>query len=61
MRYELTDYEWTSIKPFLPKKPRGAVLQQDQAMSACRNALRQARGELPSLHPTRINPAMAAS
>lgn len=23
MRYELTDYEWTAIKPFLPNKPRG--------------------------------------
>ena len=37
-----------------------AVLQQDQAVSACRNALRQARGQLPCLHPARINPAMAA-
>ena len=23
MRYELTDYEWTAIKPMLPNKPRG--------------------------------------
>jgi transposase len=23
MRYELTDYEWATIKPFLPNKPRG--------------------------------------
>ena len=23
MRHELTDYEWTAIKPFLPNKPRG--------------------------------------
>ncbi len=23
MRYELTDYEWTAIKPLLPNKPRG--------------------------------------
>ena len=23
MRYELTDHEWTAIKPFLPDKPRG--------------------------------------
>ena len=23
MRYELTDYEWVAIKPFLPNKPRG--------------------------------------
>jgi hypothetical protein len=23
MRYELTDLEWSAIKPFLPNKPRG--------------------------------------
>jgi transposase len=23
MRYALTDYEWTAIKPMLPNKPRG--------------------------------------
>jgi hypothetical protein len=23
MRYELSDYEWTAIKPMLPNKPRG--------------------------------------
>jgi transposase len=23
MRYELTDFEWTAIRPFLPNKPRG--------------------------------------
>jgi hypothetical protein len=23
MRYELSDYEWTAIKPTLPNKPRG--------------------------------------
>jgi transposase len=22
MRYELTDFEWAAIKPFLPNKPR---------------------------------------
>jgi hypothetical protein len=25
MRYELTDYGWTALKPFLPNKPRGVV------------------------------------
>jgi transposase len=25
MRYELSDYEWTAIKPMLPNKPRGRV------------------------------------
>ena len=37
-----------------------AVLQQDQAVSAGRNALRQARGELPRLHPACVHQAMAA-
>ena len=23
MRYELSDYEWTAIKPMLPNRPRG--------------------------------------
>jgi transposase len=23
MRYELSDFEWTAIKPMLPNKPRG--------------------------------------
>jgi transposase len=23
MRYELTDYEWVAIRPFLPNKPLG--------------------------------------
>jgi transposase len=23
MRYELTDFEWVAIRPFLPNKPRG--------------------------------------
>jgi transposase len=26
MRYELTDYEWTAIRPMLPNKPRGVPL-----------------------------------
>jgi transposase len=33
---------------------------KDQAVSTDRNALRQARGELPRLHPACVNPAMAA-
>jgi transposase len=30
MRYELTDYEWTAIKPMLPNKPRGARRVSDR-------------------------------
>jgi transposase len=30
MRYELSDYEWTAIKPMLPNKPRGARRVDDR-------------------------------
>jgi transposase len=30
MRYELTDYEWAAIKPFLPNKPRGVPRVSDR-------------------------------
>jgi transposase len=30
MRYELTDYEWTAIKPMLPNKPRGVPWVNDR-------------------------------
>ena len=30
MRYELTDYEWTAIKAFLPNKPRGVPRVNDR-------------------------------
>ena len=29
MRYELTDEEWTAIKPMLPNKPRGVPRVND--------------------------------
>ena len=29
MRYELTDYVWAAIKPFLPNKPRGVPRVND--------------------------------
>jgi transposase len=28
MRYELSDHEWTAIKPMLPNKPRGVRRSQ---------------------------------
>ena len=28
MRYELSGYEWTGIKPMLPNKPRGVICHQ---------------------------------
>ena len=30
MRYELTDFEWAAIKPFLPNKPRGVPRVNDR-------------------------------
>jgi transposase len=34
MRYELTDYEWTAIKPMLPNKPRGIPRVNDRGYDA---------------------------
>ena len=28
MRYELTDFEWVAIQPFLPNKPRGVLFSR---------------------------------
>jgi transposase len=30
MRYELTEHEWTAIKPMLPNKPRGISRVNDR-------------------------------
>jgi transposase len=30
MRYELTDHEWTAIRPMLPNKPRGVPRANDR-------------------------------
>ena len=32
MRHELTDYEWTAIKPMLPNKPRGVPLMSGREL-----------------------------
>ena len=34
MRYELSGYEWTAIKPMLPNKPRGVRAKSDFAIAA---------------------------
>jgi transposase len=33
MRHELTDFEGTAIKPFLPNKPRGVPRANDRRYS----------------------------
>lgn len=45
--------------PLSRSQPGRTVLQQDQTMSLCGEALRQACGQLPCLRPTRIYPATA--
>jgi transposase len=35
MRYELTDFEWTAIRPFLPNKPRGVPRVNDRRVLNC--------------------------
>jgi transposase len=32
MHYELSDYEWTAIKPMLPNKPRGVPRVNDRSI-----------------------------
>jgi transposase len=34
MRYELSDFEWTAIKPMLPNKTRG-VRPREPVMNPC--------------------------
>jgi hypothetical protein len=36
MRYELSDYEWTAIKPMLPNKPRGVPRVNDRRVELFR-------------------------
>jgi transposase len=44
MRYELTDGEWTAIKPMLPNKPRGVPMSPRPSPRGDR-----ARENLPSV------------
>lgn len=40
MRYELTDFEWVAIRPFLPNKPRGIPHVDDRRLASIRIWLR---------------------
>jgi transposase len=57
MRYELTDSEWTAIRPLLPNKPRGVPKgqrptcpQRDLLDIAVRRTMARSPGELRALH-----------
>ena len=38
MRYELTDFEWAAIRPFLPNKPHGVARSSRRRSARRRNA-----------------------
>lgn len=72
MRYELSDCEWTAIKPMLPNKPCGVRWANDRRVLnvffldsaircavACRDPIRQTRGQLSRLGQARFNPHLA--
>ena len=53
MRYELTDDEWTAIKPMLPNKPRGVRRVNDRrVLNGIFWALRSGAPSTGSKNPT---------
>ena len=46
MRYELTDFEWHTIKPFLPNKPRGVPRVHDRRVLNGGSCARARRGAI---------------
>ena len=56
MRYELTDHEWTAIRPTLPNKPRGVPRMNNRRSSmaalgrAVRCAMARSAGEFWAAH-----------
>jgi transposase len=57
MRYELTDHEWTAIKPFRPNKPRGVPRVNDRRVlngiflgAALRSTVARSAGHLWPVH-----------
>jgi Putative transposase of IS4/5 family (DUF4096) len=54
MRYELTDFEWVAIQPFLPNKPRGVPRVNDRrVLNGILWVLRSHPGEGTPLKATR--------
>jgi len=48
MRYELSEYDWSGVKPMLPNKPRGVPRVNDVAcsMASCGSCVRERRGAI---------------
>jgi transposase len=44
MRDELTEYEWTAIKPMLPNKPHGVPRVNDWCVRAYESATQMSMG-----------------
>ena len=63
MRYELTDYEWAAIKPFLPNKPLGVPRVNDRRVSTASfgSCVRARRGAICRTTLARTPPATIAS
>jgi hypothetical protein len=64
IRYELSDYEWTAIKPMLPNKPRGVrrVNDRHQIILGCSTAanVQPAFAAADELSPADRNGVVAA-
>jgi transposase len=57
MRYELTDYEWAAVRPFLPNKPCGVPRVNDRRVPqwnllglAIRRAMARSAGDIWPIH-----------
>jgi transposase len=57
MRYELTNFEWAAIRPFLPNKPRGVPRVNDRRVLngifldiAVRRTMARSASRLRALH-----------
>ena len=65
MRYELSDFEWAAIKPFLPNKSRGRGKAMKRRTKAGGRAGKSASHKLPTLRrvatPPRRDPRSATT
>jgi hypothetical protein len=52
MRYELSDYEWTAVKPLLPNRPHGVRRVNDRRTLICAVPVVDRRWATPMIHAT---------